>query len=136
MAAGMVSLGVQPMVIRATDAELEVSGTPAELRAVGDALAGLAPDSSVSFPTDPAADPRPYTRVLTAFRAAASGGPVRVAVEGDVLTATGSPDMLQRFAGFFAFADDTPPGYHTHHEWWDGNEAIAPDSRPLVISCA
>jgi hypothetical protein len=124
------------VVIRASDTELDITGEPAELRAVGAALAALKPGASVAFEADTAADPYPYTRVLVALRAEASGGLVRVAVEGDVLTATGSPDLLRRFASFFEFADDTPKGHHQHHEWWEGNEDIAPDSRPLVISRA
>jgi hypothetical protein len=63
-----------------------------------------------------------------------SSGPVRVSVAGNVLTATGSPDMLRRFASFFDFAEDTPAGFHQHHEWWNGNEYIDPESRPLVIN--
>jgi hypothetical protein len=71
---------------------------------------------------------------LAAFEAVASVGQVRVSVAGQVLTATGSPDMLARFASFFAFSDTDGPGTHKHHEWWDGNEYIAADSRPLVVS--
>lgn len=122
------------MVIRATDTELDITGEPAELRAVGAALVALEPGARVTFEADTAAAPYPYTRVLSAFCATASAGPVRVSIDGDLLTATGSPDMLRRFASFFGFADDTPAGFHHHHEWWDGNEYIAPDSRPLVIS--
>jgi hypothetical protein len=124
------------VVIRATDIELDLAGEPAELRAVAAALAALKPGASVTFAADPAAAPYPNTRVLAVFKAVASSGPVRVAVDGNTLSATGSADMLRRFASFFEFADDTPSGHHQHHEWWDGNEYIAPDSRPLVISRA
>lgn len=126
--------GKRPMVIREADTELDVSGTPEELRAVAHALAGMKLGQSCEFATDTTADPAPYTRVLAAFRAVASGGPVRVSVTGDTLLVTGSPEMLTRFASFFAFSDADRPGAHRHHEWWEGNEYIARDSRPLVIS--
>lgn len=124
------------MVIRETDTELDVSGTPAELRAVADGLAGMTVGQSREFAAATAADPAPYTRVLFALRVVASGGPVRVSVAEDMLLATGSPEMLARFASFFAFSDGDQRGTHQHHEWWEGNEYIAVDSRPLVISCS
>jgi hypothetical protein len=122
------------MVIRETDTQLDVSGTPAELRAVADGLAGMTAGQSCEFAADTAADPVPYTRVLATFRVMASGGPVLVSVAEDSLLATGSPEMLARFACFFAFSDADPGGTHRHHEWWEGNEYIAADSRPLVVS--
>jgi hypothetical protein len=122
------------VVIRETDTELDVSGTPAELRAVADRLAGMTAGQSCEFAADVATGPAPYARVLAAFRVVASGGPVRVSVAGDTLLATGSPEMLARFASVFAFSEGGRPGTHRHHEWWEGNEYIAVDSRPLVIS--
>ncbi len=124
------------MVIRETATELELSGTPAELRAVSRALAALGPGERCRFEADALADPAPYTRVLVAFEAEASGGPVRVSVAEQVLWATGSPDMLATFSSFFEFSDADRPGTHAHHEWWDGNDYITADSRPLVISRA
>jgi len=124
------------VVIRETTTELDLSGTPAELRTVGQALAALEPGEHCRFEADAHANPVPYTRVLAAFEAEASGGPVRVSVAGQVLSASGSPDMLARFASFFEFSDADRPGTHAHHEWWDGNVYIAADSRPLVISRA
>jgi hypothetical protein len=122
------------VVIRETDTELEVSGTPTELRAVADRLAGMTVGQSCEFAADTAAHPAPYTRVVVAFRVVASDGPVRVSVAEGKLLATGSPEMLGRFASFFEFSDGDRCGAHHHHEWWDGNEYIAVDSRPLVIS--
>jgi hypothetical protein len=124
---------------------------------MADGLAGMAAGQSCEFAADTAADPAPYTRVLSAFRVVASSGPVRVSVAEDTLVATGSHEMLARFASFFVFSDgdrlrgpDTtavsadfsrisevlagPLSTHHHHEWWEGNEYIAADSQPLVIS--
>jgi hypothetical protein len=122
------------MVIRGTDTELELSGTSAELRAVADGPAGMQVGQRREFAADAAAEPAPYSRVLAAFRVVASGGPVRVSVVEDTLLATGSPQMLARLASFFVFSDGDQCGTHRHHEWREGNEYIAVDSRPLVIS--
>src|SRR4051794_25561841 len=89
------------VVIRETDTELELAGTPAELSAVGQALTALEQGQNCRFAADTRADPAPYSRVLAAFEAVASGGPVRVSVAGDTLLTTGSPDMLAQFASFF-----------------------------------
>lgn len=124
------------MVIREIDLELGLSGTPTELRTVCQTIAALAHGQCCRFVADTQADPAPYARVLSAFEVAASGGPVRIRVAEDVLIATGSPEMLARFASFFDFVDSDSPGTHTHHEWWEGNGYIAADSRPLVISCS
>jgi len=121
------------MVIRETSTEIDLSGSPTELRTVGRALTAFGPGDHCRFEADTHADPAPYIRVLAAFEAEASGGPVRVSVAGQVLFASGSPDMFARFASFFEFSDADRSGTHTHHEWWDDNEYIAADSRPLVI---
>jgi len=121
------------MIIRESDAEVEVSGSSAELRAVAVALTGLRAGQCCQFMADGTADPAPYTRTLAAFQATATGGPVCVSVAGGRLIATGGPEMLARLASFFEFGDADEPGVHRHHEWWEGNEYIAVDSRPTVI---
>jgi hypothetical protein len=119
--------------IRATDTELELSGSIAELRRVATALTGLAAGEGRRFAADPT-DPAPYLSVLASLEATASEGPVRVRIAGDALLVSGSPDELRRFASFLEFCDGDPPGTHHHHEWWEGNDFIAVDSRPLVIA--
>ena len=42
--------------------------------------------------------------------------------------------MMKKFASFFLFYPNTRRGMHNHHEWFNGNEYVAPDSMPLVIS--
>jgi hypothetical protein len=124
------------VVIRATDTELDLSGPPAELSRLAAALRALGPGEHRRFGADSAADPRPYDRLLAALEVVASSGPVRVGVAGDTLSVSGSPDMLGRLATFLEFPEGAAAGTHRHHEWWDGNEYVAADSRPLVISAA
>jgi hypothetical protein len=128
--------GEAVVVIRATDTELDLSGSPAELRGLAAALARLAPGEHCRFAADTTPSPVPYTRLLASFEVTASGGPVHVSIDGDTLRASGSPDGLGGFASFFEFPDDARSGTHHHHEWWEGNEYITADSRPLVVSVA
>ena len=121
------------MIIRATDTELALSGTSAELWAVADRLVEIGVSLRCEVVAETAAEPGPYTRVLALLRVVASGGPIHVSVVGDALVVTGNPEMLRRFASFFRFSDEGGGNAHRHHEWWEGNEYIAEDSRPLVI---
>jgi hypothetical protein len=122
------------MVIRETDAELEICGSPAELNAIADQIEQLGAGEELRAPADADADPRPYDRCLAGLTVRATNGPVRVSVTDDHVIATASPSAVQIFASFFRFEENSPPGTHGHHEWFAGNESIAPDSRPLVIS--
>jgi hypothetical protein len=53
---------------------------------------------------------------------------------GDRVEVTGSVPMMRTFASYFRFHASASRGTHHHHEWFDGNDYIAPDSMPLVIS--
>ena len=101
------------MIIRATEVELDLSGTPTELRAVSQALSQLGPGESFLLAASRNADPAPYDRLLSEFQALASGGPVRILVAGDRLLATGSMDALSRLASFFYFPDDADSRAHS-----------------------
>ena len=123
-----------PVLIRASFIEHDISGTPAELRAVAAALESLKAGESRYFPAIAGADPAPYQTALEGLEVIASGGSIRASRVGHRLRVTGSPDALAGFASFFHVEDGTPSGHHCHHEWWEGNEFIADDSLPLVIS--
>jgi hypothetical protein len=114
--------------------ELELSGTVAELRRIAEALSNMNAGQSFEIPTDPKAIASPYQRCLNRLEVDAAGGPVRVAIIDDTLKVSGSPEMLHTFASYFRFADDAESGLHSHHEWFEGDKWIAPDSRPLVVS--
>jgi hypothetical protein len=124
------------VVIRATETELDISGSPAELQEIATTLANLTPGQRCRFTADLTAEPAPYDRLLGVFEATASGGPVRVSVVGDAVQVTGGSEMLKRLGSFFEFPEGTQSGTHRHHEWWEGNDDITPDSRPLVLSVA
>jgi hypothetical protein len=123
------------VVIRATDTQLVLSGSPAELRSIAMQFVQLKPGSRIRFAADETADPAPYDRLLVAFEVVASNEAVNVSVSDDTLLATGSTAKLAAFASFFQFEDRAPSGTHGHHEWFPGNKYIDPNSRPLVIRC-
>jgi hypothetical protein len=122
------------MVIREADGQLDISGSPAELNAIADAIERIEAGADLSIGADAAADPRPYNRCLTALAARVTEGPVRVALFGDRVVVTGSVPMMRTFASYFRFDTSAPRGTHNHHEWFDGNDYVARDSAPLVVS--
>ena len=61
--------------------------------------------------------------------------PARVSISKDgILTIEGSDENLEGFASFLLFAKEAANGSHSHFEFHEGNEYVAPDSIPLVIS--
>ena len=68
------------MVIRATETELDLSGSPAELRSIATQFVQLQPGGRIRFAADETADPSPYARLLVAFEVVASNGAVKVSV--------------------------------------------------------
>lgn len=115
--------------------DLDVSGRPADLLATRDALSALADGSrtSVTAPAEATIDPAPYAVALGALRARVTEGPIRVAVVARDLVVEGSPAAFDAFASFFEVAPDASPHDHHHHEYFEGNELVHPDSVPLVV---
>ncbi|HVS34134.1 MAG TPA: hypothetical protein VMS17_01050 [Gemmataceae bacterium] len=123
------------MVIRASASEILLSATPAELQLLAQSLAEIRAEAVLRVAADTTAEPTPYDRLLAAFEATPSDGPVRVSVVGDALKVTGSQAFLRKqFASFFRFPVNAVRGAHHHHEWWCGNEYVAADSLPLIIT--
>lgn len=121
------------MVIRASEKELDLSGSPGELRELASRIVAIAPGERIRFAADQTAIAEPYDRLLIALEVVASEGAVKISVENETLVAAGTADSLRSFASLLEFEDATPRGYHHHYEWYPGNEFIAPDSTPLVV---
>jgi hypothetical protein len=124
------------ILISASSNELELSGSPTELKEIAKALSGLKHGQVCRFEADNVEDPSPYTHTLTALEAYISEGLMRVSVDDSILYLTGSPEMVVKFSSWFDFDEDSQLGDHNHHEWFEGNKFISPESRPLVISIA
>ena len=119
--------------IRASASELEISGDPKGLREIARALCAIQVGDRYKVVADTTLNPVPYERMLQAFEAYVSGGPVCVMLEEESLVAAGSKESLEVFASFFDFKDGERSGFHCHHQWFPDNETIARASRPLVI---
>lgn len=124
------------MVIRCSKREVSLSGLPAELRDVALRIREVAHGGtpSVHFVADADADPAPYDQCLHGLIVHRGDGPTKVSVTAEGwLEAVGDTERLESFASYFDFADDTPPGYHVHHDPVWGEEWVAADSADLVI---
>ena len=86
------------ITFRASEDELDISGSPKELRELKASLKSLKDMQSFRVTANIKAVPKPYDFVLCAFEAVASGGPVRVSVSNQALRVTGSAEMLEVFA--------------------------------------
>ena len=119
--------------IRASASELEISGDPKGLREIARALCAIQVGDRYKVVANATLNPAPYERMLQAFEAYVSDGPVCVMLERESLVAAGSKQSLEIFASFFDHQDGESSGFHCHHEWFPGSETIACTSRPLVI---
>jgi hypothetical protein len=113
--------------------DLELSASPAELLRLSAAIAAfcaIPKPEGLCYPADSTADPAPYTRCLAGLRIRTAAWPARLAVDGDVLELTGSPETLDLLCSFLESAAETG---HAHYEYYEGNDYISADSLPLVV---
>lgn len=63
-----------------------------------------------------------------------SGGTNKVSVfENKTLKVEGSNENLEIFAAWLEFDENNASGYHSHYEYFEGNEYIDSESMPLII---
>jgi len=122
--------------IRDSKFGLEVEGTRDDLeglraRILEVALAGRG-EMIVAAESD--YDPKPYTAVLEGAVIRAGAGPTMVAIDGTRLSFSASSENLRRLASFIAVPEGAKEGWHSHYEYFSGNEFIMPNSEPLVFS--
>jgi hypothetical protein len=116
--------------------DLEVSGTQGELQALKAELEALAQGTKTQIlvKADAKANSAPYDHILISFIGRVTAGPTRVSVTERTLEVVGSKESFDGFASFFSFNDDNSTGAHSHHEYYEGNHYVHPQSIPLVIS--
>jgi hypothetical protein len=116
--------------------DLEISGTVDELQMVRRGILDLVESDAarIVFVADAAIEPSPYNSALSKLVVMRGQCPTKISLkdEGEVHV-EGSPYCLEAFASFFEFKPDTAKGAHSHYEYYEGNEWVAPDSIPLVI---
>ena len=116
--------------------DLDISGTVDELQLVRrEILALLKSDATrISFEADSAIEPSPYNVALSKLVVEKGQCPTKVSLRNEKeIHVEGSPYCLEGFASFFDFKPDAGKGAHSHYEYYEGNEWVAPDSIPLVI---
>lgn len=122
--------------IRFSKGEIDLQGTPSELRGVRQAILDFLTNDPpmVHLAASVNVDSTPYQCHLESLIIRKGYGPVRITVAGKSLEAEGESEMLKTFAEWFNFTDNGPDRYHCHFEYYEGNSCIAPESVPLVIS--
>ena len=120
------------LIIRYTPPiDLDLEGTSADLKAIVRAISKMTPDSPpVVLRADPRHDGSSYDRCLSTLEICVADRPARVSVTGEAMVVEGSLESLRRFASFCTIG----AGNHAHYEYCSGNDLIAQDSIPLVIS--
>jgi hypothetical protein len=113
----------------------DISAKPLELRAIAEVILRLASSGSGShtFFGDISISAKPYDQLLHQLAISVTTGPICATVNGDTLNICGGSEYLKPFASFFDFDDKTPSGHHNHHEYFEGNSYVSPNSTPLVI---
>jgi hypothetical protein len=116
--------------------ELDIMGTVPELGDVRSAVLEAAQSTAahVELNADASIDPSPYDAMLSRLVVETGTGPTKVSVTNDAIHIVGSPSCLETLASFLNFKPDAQRGDHTHYEYYEGNQWIAPDSVPLVFS--
>jgi hypothetical protein len=72
--------------------------------------------------------------VLDGLEISQNGKSVRVSVaENKILKIKGSKENLEIFAAWLEFDENHSSGYHSHYEYFEGNEHINSESIPLII---
>ncbi len=100
----------------------EVSGTAAELEAVGQAISALAREGGtrISFEASHAFNPSPYEKALKRMVVATGQSPARVSLAGgEEVRVEGGPGSLAAFASYFDFEPDAAAGAHSHFEYYE-----------------
>jgi hypothetical protein len=124
------------MIAICTDgAEVEISGTVNEFRAIRTALISLLSSSglSVSFPAAPL-DASPYPLALSELIINRRSGPTLAAITKSSIVVGGSDDSLARFSSWFNFSNGAQPGHHEHFEPVPGDPYHSSESVPIIIT--
>ncbi|MFE3580203.1 Imm32 family immunity protein [Streptomyces vinaceus] len=133
MAEGNIGEIMLYVLVSDATAELELSGSRAELYAFGRQVRGGLGETALSH----VADPAPYSRSLArvVFRQAdAAEAVISVLADGETLEVRGGPEALAYLAANIeGFAEDGDATGHLHLEY-PGHDYLAEESDPLVVA--
>lgn len=124
------------IAICSSSEEIELSGSPKELRDVRQLILNLIQDRErVTCVVETATvNPFPYNLCLSSLRICKSNGFIRVSIFESCLQIEGELDKLEAFAEWFNFDDETLSGYHCHFEYLGSDDLTDVNSNSLVIS--
>ncbi len=120
-----------------SDNGLEISGTVDELQTVKQTIVDLAEGDhcTVALEANSEIDPFPYSSVARKLLFIKKECPTKLSLlNKTTVSIEGSPENLKRLASFLDFEPEAVSKRHARYEYCDGNEWIASDSIPLVIS--
>ena len=115
---------------------VNIAGTLEELLAINQRILGLAEVGAgrIELSGDSTGNPAPYDRWLKRLIVSAGNGPV-IALLGtnQEFIITANPECLRVLASFFSVPEGAPPGWHSHFEFYPGNQWMGENSEPTVI---
>ncbi|QNN69381.1 hypothetical protein [Thermomonas carbonis] len=130
------ALGPFPTIIAisASQNEIDISGSVADLREIGLTIRALKLLASTSF-TVPALrhDPAPYDRALAEITVT-QGSETSVSVQGNALRISATPERLEELASCFFFPEDARDGHHFHFELMPHDLDYSAESLALAVS--
>ncbi len=89
---------------------------------------------SILINVDKNADSKGWNFVLESLEISQNGESVKVSVtENKILKIKGSKGKLEIFAAWLKFDENHSNGFHSHYEYFEGNEYINSESIPLII---
>jgi hypothetical protein len=116
---------------------VRIEGPSEELLGIKARILGLAEVGvgKIELSGDSTGSPSPYDRWLERVVISSGRGPILASVGAKrEFNITANPECLRVLASFFSVPEGAQPGWHTHLEFYPGNQWIAENSEPTVIS--
>jgi hypothetical protein len=114
-----------------------IAGPSEELLAIKKRILGLARVGvgRIELSGNSTGSPAPYDRWLKRLIISAGNGPIIALVGANrEFNITANPECLKVLASFFSVPEGAQPAWHTHVQFYPGNQWISEDSEPTVIS--
>jgi hypothetical protein len=114
-----------------------IEGPSEELLAIKARILGLAEVGAgkIELSGHSTGSPSPYDRWLERVVISSGSGPILASVGAKPeFNITANPECLRVLASFFSVPEGAQAGWHTHLEFYPGNDWIAQNSEPTVIS--
>jgi hypothetical protein len=116
---------------------VDIEGASEELLAIKARIVNLAEVAvgQIEVDGDSGGSPSPYDVLLKKLVISCTSGPIRASVSAKgEFNITANPECLRSLASFFSVPKGAEAGWHTHLEFYPGNDFIAEDSEPTVVS--